>query len=101
MIILSVNADSFNGKEVYLQNCASCHSVNMSGGSGKDFNIVSYKRNIQDIKEYIKDPTKMFRRFGYSANAMPKLPLDEKEIDAVASYIDSLQTFKEWMKKTN
>lgn len=96
---MSLNADNTNGKEVYLQNCANCHSVSMSGGMGKDFNIVSYKRKIQEIKAYIKAPAKMYKAFGYSANAMPKLPLSNKEINAVSKYIDSLQTFKEWMKK--
>ena len=80
-------------------NCANCHSVKMSGGEGKDFNIVSYERKREDIKKYIKNPVKMFKEFGYSANAMPTLPLTDKEIDAVSKYIDSLQSFKKWMKK--
>ena len=41
----------------------------------------------------------MFREFGYDSNAMPTLPLSEKEIADVSEYIDSLQTFKKWMKK--
>ena len=32
-------------------------------------------------------------------NAMPTLPLKENEIEDIADYIDSLQTFKVWMKK--
>jgi len=93
-----LNANIENGKDVYLQNCANCHSVNMKGGEGKDFNIVSYNRKKEDVIKYIKNPQKMFKKFGYSANGMPKLPLKKKQISDVSEYIDSLQSFKKWMK---
>lgn len=88
-----------NGKKLYLSNCAICHTVNGGSAFGKDFNIVSYTRKKQDIKAYTKDPYANFEKFGYSANAMPTLPLKENEIDDIADYIDSLQPFKIWMKK--
>lgn len=87
-----------NGKDIYLQNCANCHSTNMSGGLGKDFNLVSYTRTKEAVVRYITDPGSTYREFGYSANAMPKLPLNEADINAVADYIDGLQPFKSWMK---
>ena len=71
----------------------------MKGGEGKDFNLVSYQRKKEDIAKYVKNPLKMFKEFGYSANAMPKLVLKKKEINDVSEYIDSLQPFKKWMKK--
>jgi len=96
---LNLNANIEDGKDVYAQNCANCHSVNMGTGMGPDFNIVSYKRKREDIVKYISSPSTMFRQFGYSSNAMPELPLTPKEVDDVSEYIDSLQPFKTWMKK--
>lgn len=99
LVVTNIYASVEAGKEVYLVNCANCHSLNMSGSLGQDFNIVSYTRTKEEIKAYIKTPGLVFRSFGYPANAMPTLPLDDKEIQDVADYIDSLQPFKKWMKK--
>jgi len=96
---LNLNADMEKGKDIYAQNCANCHSVNMGTGMGPDFNLVSYKRKREDIVRYISSPSTIFREFGYSSNAMPELPLTPKEIEDVSKYIDSLQPFKIWMKK--
>ncbi len=92
-------ADIQKGKAVYAANCAICHTVNGGSALGADFNIVSYTRTKEDIEAYIKDPYSMYEKFGYSANAMPTLPLEDEEFRDVTDYIDSLQPFKEWMKK--
>ena len=99
--LLGINlfADIENGKKLHLANCAICHTTNGGMAFGKDFNIVSYTRKKEDIKAYMKDPYENFKRFGYDANAMPTLPSKENEIEDIADYIDSLQTFKVWMKK--
>jgi len=99
MVSLTLSADIEEGKDVYLQNCANCHSITMAGGMGPDFNLVSYKRRRADVAKYIEAPGMHYRAFGYTANAMPTLPLSPKEIEDVSHYIDSLQPFKEWMKK--
>ena len=96
---LNLNANIEKGKDVYAQNCANCHSVNMGTGMGPDFNLVSYKRKKEDIIKYVSSPSTMFRKFGYSSNAMPELPLTPGEIKDVSEYINSLQPFKIWMKK--
>ena len=96
---INLFADIENGKKLHLANCAICHTTNGGMAFGKDFNIVSYTRKKEDIKAYMKDPYENFKRFGYDANAMPTLPLKENEIEDIADYIDSLQTFKVWMKK--
>ena len=98
-ITLSLSADIENGKDVYAQNCGNCHRIDMKGGMGKDFNLVSYSRKKSDIVKYVRAPSKMFREFGYSANAMPKIPLSEQQIKDVSEYINSLQPFKKWMVK--
>ncbi len=97
-VVLTLNADIENGKDVYAQNCGNCHRVDMKGGMGEDFNIVSYNRKKEDVVKYVRTPSKMFREFGYAANAMPKIPLSEEDIRDVSEYIDSIQVFKKWMK---
>ncbi len=95
---LNLHADAENGIDVYTTNCANCHSTKMTGGMGKDFNLVSYERKKEDIIKYITEPSRMYREFGYSANAMPTIPLSADEVKDVADYIASLQPFKAWMK---
>ena len=97
----SLMADIEKGKAVYAANCAICHTVNGGRAMGPDFNIVSYTRTKEDIAQYAKDPYSLYEKFGYSANAMPTLPLEDEEFKDVADYIDSLQPFKKWMKKKN
>jgi len=92
-------ADTKAGEAVYRANCAICHTINGGSALGPDFNIVSYKRKKAEIEQYAKDPYSLYEKFGYSANAMPTLPLEEQEFKDVAEYISSLQPFKEWMKK--
>jgi len=88
-----------NGKAVFAANCATCHTVNGGSALGPDMNIVSYTRKKEDLEDYSRDPYKFYKTFGYSANAMPTLPLEDQEFKDVADYIDSLQPFKKWMKK--
>ncbi len=95
----AMHADVKKGEAVHQANCATCHSTNMTGGLGRDFNLVSYNRQKKDILQYAKDPYSLHKKFGYSANAMPTLPLTDEEFRDVADYIDSLQPFKKWMKK--
>jgi mono/diheme cytochrome c family protein len=95
----SLFADIEAGEKVYKENCAICHSINGRMGMGPDFNMVSYTRHKEEIEYYAKDPYSMFKAFGYSANAMPTLPLEDQQFKDVADYISSLQPFKKWMIK--
>jgi len=92
-------ADVEKGKAVYAANCAMCHTINGGNGMGPDFNMVSYTRHKEAIAAYAKDPDTYYKAFGYSANAMPTLPLEDEEFENVADYISSLQPFKKWMIK--
>jgi mono/diheme cytochrome c family protein len=92
-------ADVEKGKAVYAANCAICHTVNGGRAMGPDFNIVSYTRTKEEIAHYAEDPYAYYEEFGYSANAMPTLPLEDEEFKNVADYISSLQPFKKWMIK--
>jgi len=95
----SLMADVKAGKEVYKSNCAICHTVNGGSALGPDFNIVSYTKTAKQIAQYAKDPYSLYEEFGYSANAMPTLPLEDQQFKDVADYISSLQPFKKWMIK--
>ena len=99
--ILMANVEA--GEIVYKENCAICHSINGGGTMGPDFNMVAYSRHKEEIEYYAKDPYSMYKAFGYSANAMPTLPLEDQQFKDVAEYISSLQPFKKWMikKKVN
>ncbi len=101
LLVTNIYADITAGKDIYFVNCANCHSINMSGSLGKDFNIVSYTRTKEEVIDYVTKPGLVYRKFGYSSNAMPTLPLSEKEKKDIADYIDSLQPFKKWMVKKN
>ncbi len=92
-------ADVEAGEKVYKENCAICHTINGGGGLGPDFNMVAYTRHKEEIAQYAKDPYSLYKAFGYSANAMPTLPLEDKQFEDVADYISSLQPFKKWMIK--
>ncbi len=96
---IDLSADIEAGKKVYKENCAICHTVNGGSALGPDFNMVAYTRHVEDIESYAKDPYALAEAFGYSANAMPTLPLEDQQFKDVAEYISSLQPFKKWMKK--
>jgi len=96
-LIADVNA----GEKVYKENCAICHTVNGGSALGPDFNMVSYTRHKEEIEYYAKDPYSLAKTFGYSANAMPTLPLEDEQFKDVADYISSLVKFKKWMIKKN
>jgi len=96
---VSLYADIEKGRAVYTANCAICHTVNGGRALGPDFNLVAYTKTKEEIAAYAKDPYANYQKFGYSANAMPTLPLEDEEFRDVADYISSLQPFKKWMIK--
>lgn len=98
-LLTQLCADVTKGKAVYAANCAICHTVNGGRALGPDFNLVAYTRHKDEIAAYAKDPYSHYKEFGYSANAMPTLPLTDQEFQDVADYISSLQPFKKWMIK--
>ncbi len=95
----SLMADIEAGEKVYKENCAMCHTINGGSALGPDFNMVAYTRHKEEIEHYAKDPYSLYEAFGYSANAMPTLPLEDQQFKDVADYISSLQPFKKWMIK--
>lgn len=97
--VAALFADIQKGKDLYFVHCANCHSINMNGGMGKDFNLVSYTRPKEEIKAYAQNPSRNYRKFGYTSNAMPELSVNDGDLDEIVDFIDSLQPFKKWMKR--
>ena len=100
LISTTIFADIEKGEEVYKANCAICHTIDGRGGVAPDFNMVSYTRTKEEIASYAKEPYLLYKKFGHSSNAMPTLPLEDKEFKDVADYISSLVKFKKWMIKS-
>ena len=98
-LLSTLMADIEKGKIVYANNCGICHTIDGGTGLGPDFNMVSYTRYKEEIEYYARNPYALYATFGYEANAMPTLPLEDQEFKDVAEYIDSLQPFKKWMVK--
>ncbi len=98
LLFTNIYANIKNGKVVNDTHCKTCHSVNMTGGEGGDFNPISYNRTKEELYRYTLDPLSEYKNFGFPASAMPNIPLRVEEIEDVVEYIDSLQPFKSWMK---
>jgi mono/diheme cytochrome c family protein len=99
LAVTNLSADVKAGEKVYKENCAICHTINGGNAMGPAFNMVSYTRQTEKIAQYAKDPYSLYEEFGYSANAMPTLPLEDEQFKDVADFISSLQPFKKWMIK--
>lgn len=94
LIAYAFAGDIKNGEKIYKSTCSNCHSIHMTGGLGRDFNLVSYNRTKEQIILQISDPAIGAFALGYTANAMPKFDLTKQQIEDVASFIDSLQPIK-------
>ncbi|MDD4856346.1 MAG: cytochrome c [Sulfuricurvum sp.] len=88
------SGDISNGEKIYKSTCSFCHSIKMTGGMGRDFNLVSYTRTKEEIVRQVREPDVSAFVLGYRANAMPKFNLSEKEVEDVASFVDALQPIK-------
>jgi mono/diheme cytochrome c family protein len=77
-------ADPAHGKQIFSQNCASCHgATGTEGGVGPSLKDEKSRKNTAAAIAWIKDPKP----------PMPKLypsPLSEKDVADVAAYVESL-----------
>jgi len=92
--LLAFCGDTNKGENIYKSTCSFCHSINMTGGFGRDFNLVSFTRTKEQIKHQVREPNVSAFLLGYTANAMPKFHLSEQEIEDIATYVDSIQPIK-------
>ncbi len=76
--------DLDHGKQVFTQNCASCHGAAGQGGVGPSLKRESSRKNLAQAEAWIKNPQP----------PMPKLypsPLSEKDVADVASFVETLK----------
>ena len=78
------------GAQVYAANdCASCHKNRGegNGSGGPDLSFIGNVREVEWIKQYIRDPDSL-----NSNTSMPPFKrLKEAELDQLATYLKSLQ----------
>ena len=83
--VANKNSSNYKGYELFKKRCVRCHSINKQGGKmGPDLNapknILEY-RQVDYIKDYIKDPSK------YRFTQMPNhKDFTERDLDNLISY---------------
>jgi len=76
-------ANSSHGRQIFMQNCATCHGTRAEGGVGPSLKNERAKKDLAKAQAWIKNPRP----------PMPKLypgTLTEKDVLDVASYVESL-----------
>jgi mono/diheme cytochrome c family protein len=76
-------ADAGRGKQIFAQNCASCHGANAEGGAGPSLRGERKRKDFQQALAWIKAPLA----------PMPKLypsVLSESEVADVAAFVQTL-----------
>ena len=87
-------ANKNEGKKVFETYCWGCHHQTAMA-FGPPFAQIAKKRSADEIKAMITDPKDVSKVFGYKRNAMPKLKLTQKELEAITEYILSFKNYKE------
>jgi nitric oxide reductase subunit C len=73
--------------QIFSQMCTACHALNGRGGNvGPALDGVGSKFDIQYMTKWLSDPASI-----KADSKMPKLPLSEKEITELATYLSSLK----------
>ncbi len=82
--VMSVAGDAAHGKQIFTQNCATCHgATGTEGGVGPSLRHEKSRKNFAQAVSWIENPQP----------PMPRLypsPLTEKDVDDVAAYVESL-----------
>ncbi|GAC1501233.1 MAG: hypothetical protein NVS1B14_05540 [Vulcanimicrobiaceae bacterium] len=75
-------ANTSHGKQIFMQNCATCHGARGEGGVGPSLKNEREKKDLAKAQAWIKDPRP----------PMPKLypgTLNDKDVLDVATYIET------------
>jgi len=83
-----------SGKKVFETYCWGCHHQT-AVAFGPPFSEIASKRSAEEIRAMITDPASVSKALGYERNAMPKLKLNEAELEAITRYILSFKPRKE------
>ena len=74
------------GKQVFETYCWGCHHQT-AVAFGPPFSEIASKRSPDEIRAMITDPESVSKVFKYKRNAMPKIPLNHEELEAITKYI--------------
>ncbi len=92
-----LTAPETRGLQLYVaRECAYCHQIDGQGGHrvGPDMSNVARKgRTDEYLMKYIKDPKSV-----YSGSVMPKYDLPQQDLQALADFIQTLNTSDKWMR---
>lgn len=84
------------GKNIFENLCLSCHTIGEGPETGPDLKGVTERRSYRWLKEFIKNPEKMFSENDptakkllteYAGVKMPGLGLSDEQTDDVLAYI--------------
>ncbi|WP_025897772.1 c-type cytochrome [Sneathiella glossodoripedis] len=84
---------AINGRSLYEENCASCHSVNGRGTeNGPPFLHKVYESSHHSDAAFLRAPKQGVRAHHWKFGDMPPIPgLDDEEIVAITAYIRQMQ----------
>ena len=79
-----------SGKEVFETYCWGCHHQT-AVAFGPPFEEIASKRTSEEIQAMITDPKAVSKVLGYKRNAMPKIEINQDELQAITKYILSFK----------
>ena len=103
-VIASLSQISEQGKTIFQQKCASCHTIGKGNLVGPDLKGVFERREKDWIRAFISDPIKMISEGDPIATKlleefnniqMPSLGLSDEELDSVIAFLESGETTAE------
>jgi len=83
-VVIAAAGDPAHGKQLYMQNCSSCHGATGQGGLGPSLQNEASRKNLDQAMAWIKNPV----------SPMPKLyreTVSNKDVLDVATYVESLK----------
>jgi mono/diheme cytochrome c family protein len=90
-IDLAENDPNFQGAELFDQNCAGCHSLDVAGAHGSTTNVSSREPrdgpNFNERPEDVEDVLYAIRNGGFSSGPMPQNIVTGEDAQAVAEFV--------------
>lgn len=81
----ATTADNSKGQGVFDASCKGCHAIDGAGGTmGPELSSIGSKMDAAKIAAFVKDPAAV-----KAGSPMPKLPLSEEDLKAVAEFLAS------------
>ncbi len=86
LVVSTTSLWAVSGKKVFETYCWGCHHQT-AVAFGPPFAEIAAKRDLATIRAMITDPEAVSKTLGYRRNAMPKIQLNEDEMQAITHYI--------------